>query len=76
LPHCANSSDFEEETVTEETTNSGRKLGFDGLENDDVREVLNAHLEEFTDDGLLILDQQRESLKKPTEMPKNEIMCK
>jgi hypothetical protein len=36
LPHCANSSDFKEETIVEEITNIGRELGFDGLENDDV----------------------------------------
>jgi hypothetical protein len=30
LSHCADSSDSEEET-----TNTGRELGFDGLENDD-----------------------------------------
>jgi hypothetical protein len=29
LPHCANSSDFKEETVLEEKTNIGRELGFD-----------------------------------------------
>jgi hypothetical protein len=32
LPHCANSSDFEEETVIEEITNIGREHGFGGLE--------------------------------------------
>jgi hypothetical protein len=37
LPHCANISDFEEETVIEEITSIGKELGFDGLENDDVR---------------------------------------
>jgi hypothetical protein len=56
LPHCAN-SDFKEETVIEETTNIGRELGFDGLENDDVWELLSSHSEELTDDDLL-LDQQ------------------
>jgi hypothetical protein len=40
-------------------TNIGRELGFDGLENDDVRELLNSHSEELTDDDLLLLDQQR-----------------
>jgi hypothetical protein len=59
LPHCVNSSDFIEETVIEEITNIGRELGFDGPENDDVRELLNAHSEELTDDDLLLLDQQR-----------------
>ncbi|XP_063152245.1 uncharacterized protein LOC134492057 isoform X1 [Candoia aspera] len=59
LPRCANGSDFEENTVIEEITNTGRKLGFDELENDDVRELLNSHLEELTDDDLLLLDQQR-----------------
>jgi hypothetical protein len=29
LPHCANSSDFEEDIVIEEITNIGRELGFD-----------------------------------------------
>jgi hypothetical protein len=43
LPHCANSSDFKEETVTEEITNIGRELGLDGLENDDGWELLNSH---------------------------------
>jgi hypothetical protein len=37
LPHCANSSDFEEETVIELITNIERELGFDGPENEDVR---------------------------------------
>jgi hypothetical protein len=41
LLHCANSSDFEEETVMKEI-NIGRELGFDGLENDDPREMLNS----------------------------------
>jgi hypothetical protein len=40
LPSWANSSDFEEETVIEEITNIGRKLKFDGLEND-VCELFN-----------------------------------
>jgi hypothetical protein len=61
LPHYANSSDFEEEIVIDEITNFGRELGFDGLENDDVRELLNSHSEELKDDGLLLLDQQRAS---------------
>jgi hypothetical protein len=59
LPHCANGRDFEEEIVIEEITNIGRELGFDGLENDGVRELLNAHSEELTDDALQLLDQQR-----------------
>jgi hypothetical protein len=54
LPHCVNSSDFEGETVIEEITNIGRELEFDGLENDAVRELLNSHLEELTDDDLLL----------------------
>jgi hypothetical protein len=58
LPHRANSSDFKEETVTEKITNTGRELGFDGLENEDVQELLNSHSEELTDDHLLS-DQQR-----------------
>jgi hypothetical protein len=58
-PHCANRSDFEEETVVEEITNIGKELGFDGLENEDVRELLNSHSEELTDDDLLLSDQQR-----------------
>jgi hypothetical protein len=74
LPHCANSSDFEEETLITEITNIGREVGFDGLEND-VRELLNSHLKELIDDDFLLLDQQ-EHLKKPTLMPKNDIMCK
>jgi hypothetical protein len=45
LPHCANSSDFKEETVIEELTNTERELGFDGLENEDVSELLNSHSE-------------------------------
>jgi hypothetical protein len=56
MPHCTNSSDFEEETIIAEITNIGRKLGFDGLEND-VQELLNSHSEELIDD--LLLDQQR-----------------
>jgi hypothetical protein len=40
-------------------TNIGRELGFDGLENDDVRELLNSHSEELIDDDLLLLDQQK-----------------
>jgi hypothetical protein len=40
LPHCANGSDFEEEV-----TDIGSQLGFEGLENDDVREFLNPHSE-------------------------------
>jgi uncharacterized protein CbrC (UPF0167 family) len=43
LAHCENSSDFEEETVLEEITNIGREVGFDGLENYDVRELLSSH---------------------------------
>jgi hypothetical protein len=58
LPHCVNSSYFEE-TVIEEIINTGRKLGFDELENDDVRELLSSHSEELTDDDLLLLDYQR-----------------
>jgi hypothetical protein len=54
LPHGANSSDFKEETVAEGITNIGRELGFDGLENDDVQELLNPHSEELTDDDLLL----------------------
>lgn len=50
LSYCANCS--EEETVIEEITNIGRGLGFDGLGNDDVREQLNSHSEELTDDDL------------------------
>jgi hypothetical protein len=46
LSHCANSSDFEEETVIEETTNIERELGFDGLESDDVRKLLKSHSED------------------------------
>jgi hypothetical protein len=57
LPHCANSSDFEEENV-EEIKNIRRELGFDGLGNDEVWELLNSHSEGLTDDDLL-LDQQR-----------------
>jgi hypothetical protein len=56
LPRCANSSDFEEETVVEEI-NIGRELGFVALENDDVLELLNSHSEELTDHDLL-LDKQ------------------
>jgi hypothetical protein len=54
LPHCAKSNDFEEETVKEEITNIRRELGFDEPENDNVQELLNAHLEEFTDDILFL----------------------
>jgi hypothetical protein len=56
LPHCVNSSDFEEETVIEEITNTGRELGFDELENGDVQELFKSHSEELTDDDLLLLD--------------------
>jgi hypothetical protein len=69
LPHCANSSDFEEKTVIEEITNTGRELGFDETENNGVQELLNSHSEELTDDDVLLLDQQR-AFKKPTVMPK------
>jgi hypothetical protein len=58
LPHCANSSDFEEETVQQEIRNIGRKHGYGGLENDGVRKLLNSQSEELTDDDLLF-DQQR-----------------
>jgi hypothetical protein len=44
-PHFANSSDFEEETVIKEIRNAGRELGFDELESDDIRELLNSHSE-------------------------------
>lgn len=37
-------------------TNIRRELGFDGLWNDDVQELLSSHLEELTTDDLL-LDQ-------------------
>jgi hypothetical protein len=57
LPHSENSSDFDEETVIEEI-NFGRVLGFYGLENDDVRDLLNSHSEELTDDDLLLSDQR------------------
>jgi hypothetical protein len=60
FPHCAISSDFEEEI-----TNIGREFGFDGLENISVRELLNSHSEELTGDGLMLLDN-KEHLKKPT----------
>jgi hypothetical protein len=53
LPHCANSSDFEEETVIKEI-NIGRELGFYELEINDVLELLNSHSEELTDDDLLL----------------------
>jgi hypothetical protein len=45
LPHCANRSDFEERTVIKEITNIGKELRFDGLENDDVRELISSHSE-------------------------------
>jgi hypothetical protein len=59
LLHCANSSDLDEETVTEEITDAERELRFDGLENYEVWELLNSHSEEMADDDLLLLDQQR-----------------
>jgi hypothetical protein len=55
---CKHSNDFKEECVMEEITNIGGELGFDGLENDNVRELLSSHSEELIDDDLL-LDQQR-----------------
>jgi hypothetical protein len=58
LPHCANISDFEEETVVKKLTNVGREFGFNGLENDDFRELLNSHSVELTYD-VLLLDEQR-----------------
>ncbi|KAM6471896.1 uncharacterized protein PHA67_002618 isoform 2-T2 [Liasis olivaceus] len=58
LPHCANSSAFEENTVIEEITKIGRELGFDELERDDVQELLNSHVEELTDDDLLLAQQR------------------
>jgi hypothetical protein len=54
LTHCANSSDFEEEI-----THIGREPVFDGLENDSVQELVNSHSEELSDDGLILLAQQR-----------------
>jgi hypothetical protein len=56
LPHCANSSDFKEEAVIDKITNIGTELGFDGIQYDNVRELLSPHLENLTDD--LLLDQQ------------------
>jgi hypothetical protein len=59
LPHFANSSDFKEETVTEEITNTGRKLG---LVDKKMKMFGNCSIhtqEELTDDDLLLLDQQR-----------------
>jgi hypothetical protein len=52
-----------------------RELGFDGLQNIDVRELLNSRSEELTDDDLLLLDN-KEDLKKSNVMLKNVIMCK
>jgi hypothetical protein len=50
---CKNSIDFEEETAVEEITNIWRERGFGGLENDDVRDLLNSQSEELTDDDNL-----------------------
>jgi hypothetical protein len=46
-----------EETLIEELTNIGRERGFDGLETDEVRELLSSHSQELTAD--LLIDQQR-----------------
>jgi hypothetical protein len=59
LPHCGNISDFEEENITEVITNTGRELGFYGLETEDIQELLHSYSEELTDDYLLLLDEQR-----------------
>jgi hypothetical protein len=72
LPHCANSSDFEEKTIIEEITNIGRELGFDGLENDDVWELLNSLSEVLTDDDLLLLEQQRASEEANSDAEKRD----
>jgi hypothetical protein len=42
--------------VLEGKTSIARELGFDDLENDNFRELLNSHSEQLTDDFLL-LDQ-------------------
>lgn len=36
--------------------------------------MLDSRSEKLTDDGLLLLDQN-ENLKKPTMIPKKELMC-
>jgi hypothetical protein len=59
LLHCGNISDFEEENITEEITNTGRELEFYGLETDDIWELPSSHSEELTDDYLLLLYEQR-----------------
>jgi hypothetical protein len=70
LPRCANSSDFEEETVI----NIGRELGFYELENEDVLELLSSHSEELTDDLLLLTEQRTfEEVDNDTE---ERDMCK
>lgn len=75
LPHCANTDDFEEETVIQRITNIGRELGFDELENDDVHGLLKSHSEVLTDDDPYC-SINKEHLKKPATIPKYEIMCK
>jgi hypothetical protein len=57
--NCGNISDFEEENVTEEITNTGGELGFYGQETEDILKLLSSHSEELTDDYLLLLDEQR-----------------
>ncbi|XP_043835158.1 tigger transposable element-derived protein 1-like [Dromiciops gliroides] len=77
LPHCANSS-FEgflsqKQAVIEEITNTGKQLGFDELESDNVLELLESHSEELTTDDFLHLEQQRvfEDIDDDTEEANN-----
>jgi hypothetical protein len=72
LPHCENSSDVEE-IVIEEITNFGRVLGFDRLENDEVRDLLNSPSEELTDDDLLLSNQQRAFEKADNDTEENNV---
>jgi hypothetical protein len=67
LPHGANSSDIKEESVTKGITDIVKDLGFDGLENADVQELLNPHLEELTDDDLLLGDRAFEDSNNDAE---------
>ncbi|XP_051842461.1 uncharacterized protein LOC127554692 [Antechinus flavipes] len=84
LPHSANSN-FENfppqnQTVIEEITNIGRKLGFDELENGDAQELLISHSEELTDNDLhleqQVFEEASNDLKESDNMQMKEFTLK
>ncbi|KAM9033903.1 uncharacterized protein LOC105749892 [Sarcophilus harrisii] len=84
LPHSANSN-FEsfppqKQTVIEEITNIGRKLGFDELENGDAQELLISHSEELTDNDLhleqQVFEEANNDLKESDNMQMKEFTLK